>query len=124
MLAKRDGHREKAAEMWQELARDPKDGVEACEQLAIHYERHAKDFEQALEFAQLALMKLERQGWSSRDPIWHGRRSRRQEKLMCRIKRLRHRIMKSNPAAKVPLLVKAAAARACSPRPDNDFRSL
>jgi len=107
LLAKRKGDWEQAAEIWQELAADAKDGVEACEQLAMHHERRCKDFQRALEFAQLALMKLERQGWSSRDPYWHARRARREEKLMCRINRLQHRINRSNSA---PLLAKAAAA--------------
>jgi len=106
LLAKRKGDWEQAAEIWQELAGDPKDGIEACEQLAMHYERQSKDFERALEFAELALMKLERQGWTSRDPIWHARRARRQGKLMCRVERLRHRIQRSNAA---PLLAKSAA---------------
>jgi uncharacterized protein YprB with RNaseH-like and TPR domain len=114
LLAKRDGHFERAVGLLQELARDPKDGVWACEQLAVYYERRAKDFDQALEFAQLAVMKLERQGWSSRDPLWHARRARHQRKLMCRINRLRHRIKKSDSAATAALLAKAAAARACS----------
>lgn len=114
LLAKRDGDLAKAAGLLQELARDPKDGIWACEQLAVYFERHAKDFERALEFAQLALMKLERQGWSSRDPVWHARRARQQEKLMCRINRLRHRISKGDSAATAPLLAKAAAVRACS----------
>ena len=109
LMAKRDGDWERATAVWRELARDPKDGIEACEQLAIYYERHRKDFKQALEFAQLALVKLDRQGWTSRDPIWHARRARQEEKLMCRVTRLRHRISKSDSAAKVPLLARAAA---------------
>jgi hypothetical protein len=107
LLAKREGNWERAAEIWQDLAGDPKDGIEACEQLAIYYERHAKDLERALEFAQLGAMKLERQGWASRDPLWHARRARREEKLMCRVERLRHRIKRRNAA---PLLARAAAA--------------
>jgi len=87
LMAKRSGEAEKAEALWQELARDPKEGSEACEQLAIYYERQAKDLQRALEFAQLGLMKLERQGWASRDPIWHARKARQQEKLMCRVER-------------------------------------
>jgi uncharacterized protein YprB with RNaseH-like and TPR domain len=106
LRAKRNGDWEQAAAIWQQLAGDPKDGIEACEQLAMHYERQRKDFQRALEFVELALVKLERQGWSARDPIWHARRERRQEKLMCRVRRLRHRIDRSNTA---PLLAKTAA---------------
>jgi uncharacterized protein YprB with RNaseH-like and TPR domain len=105
LMAKRRGDKEAAAAVWEELARDPKDGIEACEQLAIHYERNARDFERALQFTQLALMKLDRQGWSSRDPLWHARKVRHEEKLMCRVERLRHRINRKNAA---PLLAKGA----------------
>jgi uncharacterized protein len=110
LMAKRDGDWERAAAIWEELARDPKGGIDACEQLAIYYERQQREFERALEFAQLALMKLDRQGWSSRNPIWHARRVRHEEKLMCRVERLRHRIGRSNAANRAPLLAKAAAA--------------
>ena len=111
LLAKRDAHWEKAVAIWQEMAGDARDGVEACEQLAVYYERHAKDFHRALEFAQLGVMKLERQSWSSRDPLAHARRARHQDKLMCRISRLRHRIRKSDSDATAPLLARAAAGQ-------------
>jgi lipopolysaccharide biosynthesis regulator YciM len=110
LMAKRSGETEKAEALWQELAHDPKEGSEACEQLAIYYERQAKDLQRALEFAQLGLMKLERQGWASRDPIWHARKARHQEKLMCRVDRLRHRIDRNNAATRAPLLAKPATA--------------
>jgi uncharacterized protein YprB with RNaseH-like and TPR domain len=106
VLAKREGKWEEAAEIWLELSRDPKDGIDACEQLAIYYERRLKDHDRALEFAQLAVMKLERQGWNLRDPFWQARRAQKQEKLMCRVVRLRHRINRKKAG---PLLVKAAA---------------
>ena len=108
LLAKRRGDGESAAALWRELAGDPADGIEACEQLAIHYERHAKDLAKALEFAQLALAKLQRQSHTTRDPYWHARRARHEEKLMCRIERLQHRINRGHSA---PLLAKAAAAQ-------------
>jgi uncharacterized protein YprB with RNaseH-like and TPR domain len=114
LMAKRGGDAAKAAELWCALAGDPTDGIEACEQLAIHYERHAKDFEQALEFAELALAKLQGQKLASPGPIWRARGKRREEKLMCRAERLRHRINKSDSAAKVPLLARAAAAETSS----------
>jgi hypothetical protein len=110
LMARRGGNLEKAAAIWEELVRDPRGGMEACEQLAIYYERQVKDLQRALEFAQLALMKLDRQGWSSRDPIWHERRARREEKLMCRVERLRHRIKSSDAATRAPLLAKPAEA--------------
>ena len=107
LLAKRRGDPEAAAGLWQELTADPADGIAACEQLAVHYERHAKDLAKALEFAQLGLAKLRRQNHATRDPYWLSRRARHEEKLVCRIQRLQHRINRSNSA---PLLGKAATA--------------
>src|SRR5271155_3828962 len=60
LLAKRRGDHAAAAALWLELAADPDDGVLACEQLAIHYERRAKDSARATEFARLGLAKLKR----------------------------------------------------------------
>src|SRR3984893_1217694 len=60
LLAKRRGEHESAAALWEELAKDRDNGVQACEQLAIYHERRRKDFGRALEFAQLALAKLRR----------------------------------------------------------------
>ena len=61
VLAKRRGDNEAAASLWNELVNDPRDGIAACEKLAIHYERQKKDYARALEFTQLALLKLFRQ---------------------------------------------------------------
>ena len=70
----------------------------------------AAGLEQALEFAQLALAKLLRQGAPSRDPYARERTRRHEEKLMCRVERLRHRIDRSAAATRAPLLAKPAAA--------------
>src|SRR5713101_5097364 len=61
LMAKRRGEHERAAVIWQEMVADSQNGVRACEQLAIYYERHARDFCRAMEFAQLALGKLKRE---------------------------------------------------------------
>ncbi|HXJ12174.1 MAG TPA: ribonuclease H-like domain-containing protein [Candidatus Limnocylindrales bacterium] len=110
LMAKRRGDSGAAAALWHQLARDPADGLEACEQLAIHYERKTKDLEQALEFAQLALAKLQRPDTPSRDPYARERTRRLEAKLMCRVDRLRHRIKRSEAGTEALLLAKPAAA--------------
>jgi uncharacterized protein len=60
LLAKRRGEHEKAAALWHQLVQDERNGVHACEQLAVYYERKRKDFRRALEFAQLGLAKVRR----------------------------------------------------------------
>jgi len=88
LLAKRRGDHAAAAALWLELAADPQDGVLACEQLAIHYERRAKDPIRAAEFARLGLAKLQRTQTHTRDPYAAARATRFAEKLLVRINRL------------------------------------
>jgi uncharacterized protein YprB with RNaseH-like and TPR domain len=92
LLAKRRGDHDAAAALWLELAGDPQDGVLACEQLAIHYERRAKDMARATEFARLGLAKLQRMRAHTRDPYAATRATRLAEKLIIRINRLEGRI--------------------------------
>ncbi len=113
LLAKRRGDWQAAATLWQELVCDPQDGIAACEQLAIHYERHAKDTARAVEFAQLGLAKAQKQQAISRDPYGSARTARWEEKFMCRLRRLRHRIHnEAGPALRSSLLVHSAVAGA------------
>jgi uncharacterized protein YprB with RNaseH-like and TPR domain len=88
LLAKRRGDHAVAAALWLELAADPKDGVLACEQLAIHYERRVKDTVRATEFARLGLAKLQRMRAGTRDPFAAARLMRAAEKLLVRINHL------------------------------------
>lgn len=88
LLAKRRGDHVAASALWLELADDPQDGVLACEQLAIHYERHAKDPARATEFARLGLAKLQRRRGDIRDPYAAAREMRFAEKFLVRINRL------------------------------------
>jgi hypothetical protein len=60
LMAKRRGNHDQAVALWHELVNDPDDGVHACEQLAIYYERRAKDIPRAKEFAQLGVTKIAR----------------------------------------------------------------
>jgi uncharacterized protein len=110
-LAKRRGDAEAASSLWHELVNDPQDGIVACEQLAIHYERREKNYDRAIEFTQLALLKLFRQRLPSRDPSSIVRTARLQDKLTCRLDRLRHRIERHRMATSEPLLADSAVAR-------------
>src|SRR5271156_2269166 len=105
LLAQRRGDHEAAATLWNELVADPQDGVLACEQLAIHYERRARAPIRAEEFARLGLAKLQRTRANSRDPYAAARVARLAEKFLIRINRLAGR--KGNakgPAAVLSLL--------------------
>lgn len=88
LLAKRRGDHAAAAALWLELAGDPQNGVLACEQLAIHYERRAKDPARATEFARLGLTKLHCMRAHTRDPYAAARATRLADKLLARINRL------------------------------------
>jgi hypothetical protein len=110
MMAKRRGEAERAAELWLELVADSQDGIAACEQLAIYYERNARDFRRAMEFAQLAAAKLQRQLARSRDPYASARLARLEKKFMCRLERLRHRMNRAEAATGAPVLTQAAVA--------------
>ena len=88
MLAKRRGDHGDAATLWLELVADPQDGVLACEQLAIHYERRAKDIVRAAEFARLGLAKLQQAHARTRDPHGATRAIRFAERLLVRVNRL------------------------------------
>ncbi len=92
MLAKSRGDMAAAATLWNELAGNAQDGVLACEQLAIYYERHKMDLARAVEFAELALAKLRRDRSQTRDHIAVARMARTEEKFARRLERLRHRM--------------------------------
>src|SRR6266850_4443690 len=107
LMAKRRGEHDRAAEIWQEIVADPQDGIYACEQLAIHFERRAKNLSRAAEFAQLALAKLRRQRSASRDPYLAARSTRLEQKFLHRIARLQHQMQISDGLAR-PLALSAS----------------
>ncbi len=102
LLARRRGDHAAAAELWLELASDPQDGVFACEQLAIHYERRAKNTARATEFARLGLAKLKRICATSRDPYAAARASRLADKFVIRINRLEGTAKKKSSSRETP----------------------
>jgi uncharacterized protein YprB with RNaseH-like and TPR domain len=99
LMAKRRGEHDRAAEIWQEIVADPQDGIYACEQLAIHFERHAKNLSRAAEFAQLGLAKLRCQRSASRDSYLAARSTQREQKFLHRIARLQHQMQISDDLA-------------------------
>ena len=113
LMAKRRGEHSLAAEIWQEIAGDPQDGIHACEQLAIYYERHAKDLVKATEFARLAIAKLQRQRANSRDPFLTARFARREKKLLKRVAR-REKKTRPSSSARLRDARPAAAPKASS----------
>ena len=107
-MAKRRGEHAHAADIWQEIVADPHDGVHACEQLAIYYERHAKDLLKAMQFAKLAIATLRRQRTNSRDPLIATRVARLEQKFLLRLARLERKSQPSSPAP--PQRARVAAA--------------
>jgi uncharacterized protein YprB with RNaseH-like and TPR domain len=107
-MAKRRGEHAHAAQMFLEIVADPHDGIHACEQLAIYYERHAKDPVKAVQFSELAIATLRRQRATSRDPFTAARSARLEQKFLQRLARLEKKTQPSSPAR--PQRARAAAA--------------
>jgi len=108
LMAKRRGEHARAAEIWLEIVADPRDGVHACEQLAIYYERHVRNMAQAAQFAKLAIAALRRLHGDSRDPFLTARFARLEHKFLHRLARLEKKSRLSSPAQ--PQRARAAAA--------------
>ena len=101
LMAKRRGEHARAAEIWLEIAADPRDGVHACEQLAIYYERHAKDPVKAAQFARLAVATVRRQRANSRDPVLTARFARLEKLFLKRVARLEKKKPPSSAARRL-----------------------
>jgi uncharacterized protein len=108
LMAKRRGEKERAAVLWHELIENPQETVFACEQLAMYYERHMRDFVRALQFVELGLKSLQRQIGRSHDPFSSAGGRRAAAKFLCRRQRLRHRMNSANADKEEPLLGQAA----------------
>jgi uncharacterized protein YprB with RNaseH-like and TPR domain len=98
LMAKRRGEHARAAEIWLEIVGDPHDGIHACEQLAIYYERHTKDPVKAAQFANLAVATLRRQRANSHNPFLTARFARLEKKFLQRVARLEKKSPPSSPA--------------------------
>jgi uncharacterized protein len=100
LLAKSRGDWDSATTLWKELAMHPKAGMEACEQLAMYYERRGKDCAQALEYAELGLAKAGQAKWLCREPFAAARMEQWEEKFGRRLARLRNRIGREKSTAR------------------------
>ena len=106
LMAKRRGDHQLAAELWHEIAENSPNCLEACEQLAMHYERRSKDYEKALEFARRVRLLL-RARHSCTDIYSRSQFARNEELAVKRIRRLEARLSKRSGGG---LLVLAAVA--------------
>jgi uncharacterized protein len=104
LLAKRRGEHEKAATLWHKLVTDERNGVHACEQLSVYYERRKKDFGRALEFAQVGLAKVKRARALFLDRHGANGSVRTEQRLAARIAHLQGRIeLKNGTRPTLPL---------------------
>jgi uncharacterized protein len=108
-MAKRQGDYEKAEAIWRELLGDAKNGVHACEELAIYYERRVKNLAMAAEMTELALQKMKRRKIKLKDPFEAAREGGIEERLRKRLARLKSRLRRKKGA----LLLLAAGDRDC-----------
>jgi hypothetical protein len=60
MMAKREGDFARARELWESMLGNSQEGFEAYEQLAMYYERHAREPHQAASITKKALAELRR----------------------------------------------------------------
>jgi len=97
LMAKRRGDHAEAAKLWQTLLTGSQHGIEACEQLAIHFERREKNLAQAVEYAELGLTKLYAGGQRLRDPYAEARIGRQEKNLLRRVARLKLRLSNEKP---------------------------
>src|SRR6202163_2774897 len=93
LMAKRKGEHQRAADLWHQILADSGDGIHACEQLAIHYEKRVEDYERALEFAHRACRLLRKQA-SQANVFPRSGLMRREDLSVKRIKRLEVRLTK------------------------------
>ena len=98
LMAKRRGEHQRAAEIWLDMVADLHEGIHACEQLAIYYERHAKDPAKAAQFAKLAVATVRQQRANSRDLLLTARFARLEKKFLQRVARLVRKSRLSSPA--------------------------
>jgi uncharacterized protein len=111
LLAKSRGDWNSAVSLWKELAINPKDGIAACEQLAMYYERRGNDCAQAMEYAELGLAKAGQAKWLCREPFEARRLEQWEFNFTRRLSRLRNRTIRGNSTGSSPLSASSGTAR-------------
>lgn len=111
LMAKRRGDHAAAVALWKSLLQGNQSAIEACEQLAIHFERREKDIKLAVEYAQLGLAKLRSGSVRLRDPFSEARILRQEKNLLRRVARLEQRLANSQPELQPEHSAAATAGR-------------
>ncbi|MGB9245981.1 MAG: ribonuclease H-like domain-containing protein [Candidatus Acidiferrales bacterium] len=104
MMAKREGDFVRARELWEGLVGNSQEGFEAYEQLAIYYERHAREPHQAASIVKKALVELRRANRTGTVGVGLYKRSR--ERFEHRLSRLER---KTSRMSLVPIKPESAA---------------
>jgi uncharacterized protein YprB with RNaseH-like and TPR domain len=97
LMAKRRGDHAAAVALWKSLVQENQNAIEACEQLAIHFERRDKDVKLAIEYVQLGLAKLRSGSVRLCDLFSEARIVRQEKNLLRRLARLEQRLANSQP---------------------------
>jgi tetratricopeptide (TPR) repeat protein len=93
-MAKRDGDFVRARELWESMLGNSREGLEAYEQLAIYYERHARKPDEAVSITKKALAELRRANRTGTVAASLYRRSRtRFEHRLARLERKTSRVL-------------------------------
>jgi len=108
LMAKRRGDHQIAAEIWESLLNVGQGSIEACEQLAIHYERRERNLQCAREYTRLGLNKLHSGEIRLNDPYAEARIIRSEKALLKRLARLEQRMAKERPQTSLHLSAAAA----------------
>jgi len=108
LMAKRRGDHHAAAKIWESLLNAGQVGIEACEQLAIHYERRERNLQCATEYTRLGLNKLHSGETRLNDPHAEARIIRQERTFLKRLERLEKRMVKERPQTSLHLSAAAA----------------
>ena len=100
LMARRRGDHAGAAKLWESLLHGSQNAVEACERLAIYYERREKDLARAMEYTRLGLSKLYSGELRLNDSYAEARIARQEKSLMQRMVRLEKRMTKEPQQAR------------------------